>query len=122
MFERDASILAAPTRRLRTFRRVANFAPVLLLLFFGLVTLLNRAFPFYATGGPVLGVTLLGLFGAIAVPWFATMLAFYSGRMKCPCCGASFINTSPISRPLWMPRNCYYCGFDVETGRRKGDF
>jgi hypothetical protein len=125
MYCRDPKLLAAPTRRLKLYRRFANWgyplAGLSSLILIGLI----RMYPSLARPSPISGAPVLLIFCCIGISGlggFWTWLAFSFGRMTCPCCDNSFTDTRPMFRPLVIPRECYICGYDVESGHRSGDF
>jgi hypothetical protein len=114
MFCRDPVLLAGPTRRVKLYRRLAISLPAVI-VFLGLLV---PVVPSVKHIGPLGGYAILFVFGCAAFATFGLGWSFRVGAIRCPCCGEPF---SPRSRTI--PRaECDNCGFNVETGHRKGDF
>lgn len=50
--------------------------------------------------------------GAYLLCWFVLSCGFYYGLFRCPSCGERF---APKFPPLWAPRRCQNCSFNIYT-------
>jgi hypothetical protein len=121
MYTRDPAVLANPARRIVLYRRIFYTSPFLLLLLFGMLALLFRAFP-AARMSPLLGIPALIVVGTVMFSWFCCAFAFQSGLVICPCCDCSFTLRQVFFPRLIIPIECETCGFNVVTLHRRGDF
>lgn len=117
MYCRDLKELDAPSRRLRTFRRVVNVVP----FFFATTAafaLFLWAFPGSRDALVALALPINVLFAVVVLPWFVLSTCFMWGLVKCPYCGERFCSGFTI----FVDEECQHCGFNVVSMTRKGDF
>jgi len=122
MYKRSAFALTAPTRRLRQWRRLVHIAPLILLALFGLFVLAARFHPTSQVGSMILAYALMIPMAVLGIAYVATEGAFRTGLFKCPCCGESFTEKNALHFRFLVPAQCEYCGYDIVTMHRKGDF
>jgi hypothetical protein len=96
--------MAARARRLRVGRRIVNsiwvIAAVILVINAVRWSLPPSAWP----------VSIA--FGAYLFTWLFLASGFYYGSFRCPSCDIRF---APKFPPMWVPRKCQNCGFDIYT-------
>lgn len=91
-------------RRLRIYRAIVNSIWLLL----AAVAVVNLAQ--WQAPGSAWGLTVV--VGTYLPCWFVLSCGFYYGFFRCPSCDARF---APKFPPLWAPRRCQNCTFDIYT-------
>jgi hypothetical protein len=100
--------LVGRTRRLQSYRLLANAALVLLVV--ALAALVFRwVFPYFFSVLLWLWTAEAFLVLGLAIAWCLGSWAFASGKIKCPACQAPFTTRFH----LWVPRACQACGYDI---------
>ena len=97
----------AQAKGLRCYRRIANsfwlLATFVLVMNLGHWTLPQSAWP------------LAILSSIYLISWFGVVGAFFYGIIKCPSCDKRFF--PKFLPPVWVPRRCQNCQFDIFTLR-----
>jgi hypothetical protein len=91
-------------RRLRVYRAIVNSIWVLV----SLIVVIDLARG--TTSPPAWLLTLV--IGIYLLCWFALACGFFYGFIRCPSCDSRF---APKFPPLWAPRRCQNCSFDIKT-------
>src|SRR6185312_11050881 len=90
--------------RLRIYRAIVNSIWLLV----AAITLINLAH----WKAPASAWVLTLVLEAYLLCWFVLSCGFYYGVLQCPSCDARF---APKFPPLWAPRRCQSCNFDIYT-------
>lgn len=101
------SWVRARAHRLRIYRAIVNSIWLLL----AAIVLINLA----RWNAPTSAWVLTLVTGVYLLCWFVLSCGFYYGFFRCPSCEARF---APRFPPLWAPRRCQNCTFDIYTLKR----
>jgi hypothetical protein len=101
------STIQAEAKRLRYYRRISNSGWIL--AFFILVMNLGH----WSLPDSWWPVSIL--FAIYLFSWFGVSAGFFYGTITCPSCDMRF--TPKFLPPIWVPRRCQNCKFDILTLR-----
>lgn len=90
--------------RLRVYRIIVNSIWLLV----AAIALVNLAH----WKAPASAWVLTVFMGVYLLCWFVLTCGFYYGVFRCPSCDERF---APKFPPLWTPRRCQNCTFDIYT-------
>jgi hypothetical protein len=96
--------MAARARRLRVGRFIVNSIWMIAAIILVVNTFRWRLPP---SAWPVTVV-----FGAYLFTWLSIASGFFYGFTRCPSCDIRF---APKFPPMWVPRKCQHCRFDIYT-------